>query len=80
MLAKPNYGDDFTLVEKVQVPAPWATYDTTHHSKVAGIAADTGTLDQAIEYERANKNRPGVLSALEEQRASNQPDGDLITA
>jgi len=69
MLAKPNYGQDFTQVEKVAVEAgkPWASYDETHHFKIPGLAAELGLLDEALEYERANKNRESVVSGLEEK-------------
>lgn len=69
MLAKPNYGQDFTKVEKVAGVAskPWPSYDETHHFKIPALAAELGLLEEALAYEQANKNRDSVVDGLVEK-------------
>lgn len=66
---KPNFNHDFVehkpavkVIEK-----PWPSYNNTHHFKVADLAAELGLLEEALAYEQANKNRPGVIEKLEEK-------------
>lgn len=69
MTTKPNYGQDFVEVKAAEktIEKPWSTYDGTHHFKIPTIAAEIGCVPEALAYEQANKNRPGVVSGLEEQ-------------
>lgn len=69
MLAKPNYGQDFVEMKPVEkvIEKPWPSYASTHHFKVATLAAELGLIEEALAYEKANKNRQGVVDALEEQ-------------
>ena len=53
--------------EEILPDAPWATYDSTHHWKIPKAAADLELVPQALAYERATKNREGVVAALEDQ-------------
>lgn len=82
MLAKPNYGIDFTLVTKVASALPWPHYDKTHHAKIALFAAELGLIDEALEYERSNRNRKGVIASLEAEQAkpSLEAEGELVNA
>lgn len=82
MLAKANYGIDFVEVQKIASALPWPHYDKTHHAKIALFAAELGLIDEALEYERANRNRKGVIAALEAEQAkpSLEPEGELISA
>ena len=82
MLAKSNYGTDFTEVEVVPAEAPWPSYDKTHHSKVASLAAELGLVDGALVYERSNKNRKGIIEALETEQTkpSLDAEGELVNA
>lgn len=87
MLAKPNYGQDFVEVKPVvkEIVKPWPSYNSTHHFKVATLAAELGLLEEALEYERANKNRSGVVEALEEQltikpKAAAEDAGEVVAA
>lgn len=67
LLAKANYGQDFTRVEKILAVAgkPWPLYDETHHFKIPTLAAELGLLEEALTYEQANKNRESVISGIE---------------
>lgn len=84
MLAKPNYGQDFTQVEKVAavVGIPWPSYDTTHHFKIPALAAELGLLEETLAYEQANKNRESVVAALEEKLAipADAVAGEVVAA
>ena len=81
MLAKANYGQDFVKVEHAAVSAgkPWASYDDTHHFKIPTLAAELGLVDEALAYERANKNRGSVIAGLEEKQGV-APQGEVIAA
>lgn len=70
MQTKPNYGQDFVEVVPVEkeVTKPWPSYSSTHHFKIPTLAAELGLIDEALAYEKANKNRSGVIEALEEQK------------
>jgi hypothetical protein len=46
---------------------PWTTYDTTKSELIAEYAGELECLAQALAYEAANKNRKGVITALEEK-------------
>ena len=59
--------DQVQVVEQRKAAAPWPTYDSTHHIKVVNLASELGLLAEAITYERQNKNRESVVSALEEK-------------
>ena len=48
-----------------QAAAPWPTYDSTHHSKIAILAGELGLVHETLAYERANKDRPAVIADLE---------------
>ena len=87
MHAKPNYGQDFVEVVPVvkEVTKPWPAYSNTHHFKVAALAEELGLLEETLAYEKANKNRAGVVEALEE-RIANRGDkpaedaGEVVAA
>lgn len=70
MLAKPNYGQDFVqmIAPKKVIEKPWPSYNSTHHFKIPTLAAELGLIEEALAYEQANKNRSGVVEALEEQK------------
>jgi hypothetical protein len=84
ILNMPNYGQDFTQVEKVAGLAskPWPSYDDTHHFKIPVLAAELGLLEEALAYEVANKNRESVISGLEEKIAlpADAVAGEVIAA
>jgi hypothetical protein len=46
---------------------PWVTYDKTHHWQIPKSAAELDLIPEALAYERATKNRPGVIQGLEER-------------
>jgi hypothetical protein len=58
--------------------APWPTYDSTHHNAVAGLSEQLGLVDQALVYERQNKNRDSVIEQLEAKRADAAAEADLV--
>lgn len=83
MLAKPNLGHDFIQVDEPSFKAPWPNYDSTHHFRIPGLAAELGVIDEAVAYERATKNRESVLKSLEGQRGKPLPEPeseDLVAA
>ena len=62
---------DFQLAPGPSAPEkPWAKYDDTHHFKIASLAEDLGLVGETLAYEVANKNRAGVVKALEEKLAT----------
>lgn len=82
VLASHFRGQHYALVEEaasVAAAAPWPTYDTTHHNRIPPLAEELGVVEDAIGYERANKNRATVIAALEE-RLPAQAEGELISA
>lgn len=87
MLAKPNYGQDFVQVVPVvkEITKPWPAYNNTHHFKVAALAEELGLLEETLAYEQANKNRSGVVEALEERIANrgakaSEDAGEVVAA
>ena len=88
MLAKPNFGSDFVQVKTAEqlIEKPWPSYNSTHHFKIASLAAELGLVEEALAYERANKNRQGVIDALEEQAqirpkaAPSEEAGEVVAA
>ena len=80
LLAKPNIGVDFIAVEAAKIPAPWRTYPKTHHSKIAPLAEELGCVDEALAYERENKNRESVIAALEALAAAPAAEGEVVHA
>lgn len=60
---------DVWVYETAKPNAPWPTYDTTHHNKIPVLAEELGLIDEAINYESANKNREGVIAALQERKS-----------
>lgn len=56
-----------TLYKRPVPVAPWPTYDTAHHNQIPVLAEQLGLLSQALDYERATKNRDGVIRQLEER-------------
>jgi len=83
-----DFPREIRLHTKPPAEKPWPTYDDTHHLQVARIAEATGTLDQALAYEKENANRKGVVKMLEQAvaeaaQAAPEPDPepeDLIPA
>ena len=69
-------------VAQAKAPAPWPTYDSTHHSKIVVLASELGLLAEAATYERQNKNRESVVSALEQKlnEAQTPAEEDLAVA
>lgn len=84
LLDDPTFGEMWVHVPQ-RPPAPWPTYDETHHKQIPVIAQSVGLIDQAIAYEthgREGGPRPGVLEqlqALKEQTAP-VPEGEEIYA
>lgn len=65
----PLYGQNFILAERKRPTPPIANYDDLHHNKIPVLARDSGLAAEFLDYERATKNRPGVVAALEEELA-----------
>lgn len=72
MLSKP--WAQFTLHEQARIPAPWPTYDETHHSKIVDLASTLGFVGEALIYEEQNKKRPSVIEGLREALAKAQTE------
>jgi hypothetical protein len=71
---------DVWVHEAARIPAPWPTYDTTHHNKIPALAEELGLLDEAIAYESQNKNRESVIGALDERKRTAQVVQELTAA
>lgn len=78
MLSKPYA--QFTLHEQLKAPAPWPTYDETHHNKVVELATALGFVGEALLYEEQNKKRPSVVEGLREAlaKAQAEPVNELV--
>lgn len=83
LLRSPFCGEDYI---KVETPAslitkPWASYDETHHFKIPGLAVELDLVAEALAYEQANKNREGVVKALEDKiPAETEAAGEIVAA
>lgn len=67
--------------EEAPVAVPWPTYDAaTNYLEIASLAEKLGLLGEALAYERQNKNRDGVVKALEAKLADKQADETLVAA
>lgn len=67
LLACQQLGQDYILIEQQKAPAPWETYEETHHKQIAA-AVKLLKLDPrvVIAYEQERENpRPGVIADLE---------------
>lgn len=84
VLRAPNYGRDYIRSDEAKTVAPvapWANYDKlTNYLKIAALAAEIGVVGETLEYERANKNREGVIAALEDKLAASAPEGETVLA
>lgn len=87
MLAHPDHGRDFILVEQPKIPRPWPRYDELRvqgrrtvemvvETIVAKVKEDGYSPEDVLAYERQNLNRPEVVEALEE--LARVPDEDLV--
>jgi len=66
------------VVHEIPVPQPpWPTYEETHHKTIPVLAKQLGLVEQTLAYERANRNRDGIVIALEE--AKDAPMPEMIT-
>jgi len=52
---------------------PWPTYDETHHKTIPVLAGQLGLVELTLAYERENRNREGIIAALEEQLSPREP-------
>lgn len=81
LLHDPNYGSAYVLVEEIEAPKPWPTYDETHHNKIPLLAEELGCIDAVLAYERERKNRASVLAAVEARLPkAEQPAGEIVHA
>lgn len=60
--------------------APWPTYDTTPHGKVALLAGELGLVNEAIAYEKFNKNRKSVIEQLEKALETAATEEELVAS
>ncbi len=70
---------DMQLWEPPVPTAPWPTYDDMHHFKIPDVAEASGLIAEALAYERATKNRPSVVSGLEDKLQDRETE-DALTA
>lgn len=75
-----KFAGEYQLHSAAPLPAPWPTYDGTHHSKIAAFAAELGFVEATLAYEKQNKNRPAVVKQLEEEIAKATVADDLVAA
>ena len=66
-----KFPEYFWQIEARKATAPWPTYDKTPHTQIPLLATTTGTIHEALAYERQNKNRETVVAKLEEALAEN---------
>jgi hypothetical protein len=68
-----------SLHSEPKAEAPWPTYDTlTNYLKIATLADELGLIDQALVYERQNKNREGVIAELEKHKTDAAGEAELV--
>ena len=86
MLKKLRDADcEFTLVDRAPRvwPAPWPTYDGTHHKQIPTLAVTLGLVQAALDYELQNKKRAEVVERLREALdapAAVAEDDELVAA
>jgi hypothetical protein len=56
--------------EVVVAQPPWPTYEETHHKTIPVLAQQLGLVQETLAYERENRNREGIISALTEAQDS----------
>lgn len=61
-------------LEEARVPVPWPTYEEMQWKEIVATAAATGQLAEALQYERQNKARTGIIDALEARLAEQAAD------
>lgn len=67
LMNHPQHGSDFVLVEIAKRQAPWQGYDSLAADRVVDLVTATGSdVEDVIAYEKENKNRKTLISALEE--------------
>lgn len=80
--AAQNTPDFCRIHSSTPAAAPWPRYDSTHHFKIPGLAAELGLVEQALIYEQQTKNRDGVVKALQERLGSvpepTEPDPEPV--
>ena len=75
-----KFAGEYQLHSARPVPAPWPTYDSTPHGKIADLAASLGLAAEALAYEKQNKNRSTVVAGLQEELVKAQVADDLVAA
>jgi len=73
-----KFAGEYQLYSARPIPAPWPTYDTTHHNAIVTTAVATGLVAEALAYERQGKNRESVVGKLEEELVRAQAADDLV--
>lgn len=69
---------DFSLWSAPAATKPWGTYDEIPAEKIADIADATGTVVEALRYEKENKKRVTVVKALESLQDFSQVEESLV--
>lgn len=79
LLTSGRLGNEFIVIEEVKAAKPWPSYDETHHNKVSVLASELGLVNEALAYERENKNRSSVVEQLEASLAQVE-EGEFVSA
>lgn len=70
-----QHPSDFIIVEPVEVPKPWATYDELEVEEILALQSATGANPEGIyRYELGKEERPEILEAMLRQYDPDQAD------
>jgi len=75
-----RFSAQYELYSAAAIPAPWPTYDKTHHNQVPVLAAQLGLVAESLAYEQQNAKRPSVVEKLQEELGKARVADDLVAA
>lgn len=79
LLKSPHINDEFIALTAPAAKKPWPTYDNTPVDALAELVRFTGIpVEQVLEYERQNANRPEVIEALLDAGAEDEDESPVV--
>lgn len=68
-----RWPDACTVIDKPKAKLPWPKYNETHFSKIVELADSLGLVQEALAFERENKNRESVVKGLSDKLVEASP-------
>lgn len=70
-----DHPSDFIIVEPLEIPKPWATYDELDVEEILALQSAVGADPEGVyRYELTNQERPEILEAMLRQYDGDQAD------